>query len=145
VSSTTHTELTGKETVSDFEKLLDLAEELKDKCENTKRRADLFRLFEVIVIALIGLLVLFKFLNSSPISFESSTARLIFATTLIYSIVVALVFEVKIRQIRLKLLPDRKALAEVVSLLREVESVESKSPLERAYFRIRLSRFDIGY
>ncbi len=146
MSSTIHTELTGKETVSDFEKLLDLAEELKDKCDNAKQRIARYRTSQFIMAASfifnlsLALLITLQAGASLSLAYKATTAFF-----MVISVVVVLVTELRLRKINQDCLPDRRALKEVVGLLREVESVESKSPLERAYFRIRLSRFDIGY
>jgi hypothetical protein len=150
VSSTIHAELTGKETLSEFEKLLDLEEELKDKCDNMEQQINKSLVFLILVtVPILGLVF---FVINNIVNRESSSLNTFqISITIVAAILITLGLPIFVRMIRnIKKLQrnfdlDRKALKEVIGLLREVESVETKSPLERAYFRIKLSRFDIGY
>lgn len=147
MSSTIHTELTGKETLSDFEKLLNLAEELKSRCDSIKQQISIFWFYQIasaVFLAGVSLAILLDVLAKDPLTM-SLIWRLTVTVGFTILVCIVILCAVKARQLRQLLEPERKALTEVIGLLREVESVESKSPLERAYFRIRLSRFDIGY
>jgi hypothetical protein len=202
VSSTIHAELTGKETASEFEKLLDLAEELKDRCEKTEQQLNklkpvhinllcfqgfqgftgstekvslrlpeaegkkasktgrfqagnyahssnklvIFLIFAVVLIIVSGVLAIDYIAKGVFSTGNTNQIYIVSICLFIISLGVPIFFRIIKSSNKLKrnFELDRKALKEVIGLLREVESVETKSPLERAYFRIKLSRFDIG-
>ena len=133
---------------SELEKLLDIAEDLKEKCEAKGRMIEKNRVAQVgvsviqafLVLAWIEIGVSFGTIN---LAFYAPLAGLLFS--LAASI---LAFEFLIRRRKAEMKPDLIALSELIQLIRETEPAmaesEHWSTIERAQFRIRLSRFGIG-
>ena len=127
----------------DLEKLLSLAEDLKEKCDKTKNRITYYRILQitfVITFMLWTFWVLFYNLTENK--------YLVVIAGLSGSILAIFSFQyVLINDDRKKYLGDKSALSEVLQLLRETSNViaeqEKWSVLSRAEFRIRLSRFNL--
>jgi hypothetical protein len=126
------------------EKLLEMAERLDKECEADERAASQR---VMLMIGLLGALVGMAFaawgLITEPFTRVTSTVFLA-----IYGATVCL-WNWQLFGRRRKLFRrNQRALFEIVSMLREVEKAiaerEQVSALERAEFRIRLSRFDVG-
>lgn len=139
------------ERTAELEKLLSLAEELYEKCEWRNRAIDRYRLYQLSFLV-IGMLIAAWGISRSYFTQPSpgpgpSYRDFIFLFE--FAVVAyALAFEYLIRRAKYRVMPDVVALSELVELIRETESViaesEHWSTLERAQFRIRLSRFGIG-
>lgn len=129
----------------EMETLLDLAEELHEKSERAASRIARFRLMEL----LLGTLSIAAFAGFlDPILGSDRiflTVRITAAITFCY---IGLVEVVMTRRLVGRRRRDLRALYEIVDILREVERAMADrgrwSHLQRAKFRIRLSRFDIG-
>jgi hypothetical protein len=126
--------------------LLKLAEELQEKCDLVSRRIEQARFFQVGCVAIsLSSIGAGLWVNMSINSFSRS----LLAGTILISILYAVASEYLIRRIKRRSEPDKAALAEVVELLREtgngIAEAENWSALDRAEFRIRLSRFGIGH
>jgi hypothetical protein len=125
----------------DLERLLRLAEQLRDKTEASLRRVELFRTLEFFLAGTAALAV-------AGASFVDLPFRQLSGGVGVVSGLYVVLLELFVSRLRRRVRPDRAALSEVVHLLREIESAVAEkrdwSPIERAEFRIRLSRFDIG-
>lgn len=135
----------------DLEGLLKLAEELQEKYEYASRRISSARLAQVASTFIV--LLIFTWNSYKYLAFFDPARKFfsifIIITSLIILVTNILFYEFRLIQpTKLRMQRDVSALAEVVELLRETESVITKaegwSALERAEFRIRLSRFGIG-
>jgi hypothetical protein len=130
------------------EGLINLAEELKDKCDSANRRIEFYRLMQICMIAFSLFFVVY---NTTVVNFKevSSFSRIFYLAFILLGFIYALAFELMIRRMKQRIIPDMAALSEVVQLLRETEvaiaEAENWSALDRAEFRIRLSRFGIGH
>lgn len=120
--------------------LLDVAERIQASYESATRREGLWRLLEGMAFAAASALLLFGILSSGP------TLPIAVGTV---GIVVYVFFAdaVVVQRIRRRSKRDRRALREVLDLVREVGGFaavdEDWTPLQRAEFKIRLSRFEI--
>jgi formate hydrogenlyase subunit 3/multisubunit Na+/H+ antiporter MnhD subunit len=146
------TESLSKSKRKDLEGLLKLAEELQEKYEYASRRISWGRLGQVGSTVLVFFASTW-FVYKSSLTQGSLNGNFLFIVSIIvFSIAIVgniLLYEFSIIQpAKRRIKRDVRALAEVVELLRETESVITKaedwSALERAEFRIRLSRFGIG-
>lgn len=130
----------------EIDSLLKLAEELQEKCDSMSKRIEQYR-FGQIALVLIAILVgIFSIWIKPPSeSFEKMFIAVLVTGQLSY----AGLFEYIIRRNKRRREPERDALVEVVELLREtgtgIAEAEKWSALDRAEFRIRLSRFGIGH
>lgn len=139
------------EPTAELEKLLSLAEELHEKCDWRNRAIDRYRLFQLSLLV-IGVLIAAWGITRSYFTqawFESGPSYRDIVFLFEFAVVAyALTFEYLIRRAKYRVMPDVVALSELVELIRETESIiaesEHWSTLERAQFRIRLSRFGIG-
>jgi uncharacterized membrane protein YhaH (DUF805 family) len=125
------------------EKLLKMAEELNEKSERTERRLYMYAFMVVTTIfAIFSMLFTFQELFNYPDN-PFLVVLIFFYTGTLIAAGSLLVMRVMKRRKR-----DQRALYEIVDMLRELEHSmmerEQISQLERAEFRIRLSRFDIG-
>jgi ABC-type multidrug transport system fused ATPase/permease subunit len=130
------------------EKLLTLAEALDAKCQNRESQIAVFSLQVATGFSLVVLLVgiLWATLFRGP---SSETWMLTWASIAVVCSAAIIFFALQHRsRMRRHLQRDQRALYQIVGMLRELESAISErdnlSALERAEFRIRLSRFDIG-
>ena len=140
----------------DMLRLLDVAERYEGECQEVRERMGRLagRYLALMLGVICWALAILPFLSFvlSDISLDTSLfASYIVTTQVIVAIVVGLstVFFFRRRSaLRTQLKGEERALAEVVRLLREVEGAiaeaEDWSTLERAEFRIRLSRFDMA-
>jgi hypothetical protein len=125
------------------EKLLRMAEELNENCERQERRLYMYG-FSVVsaIVAIISVLFTFREMFNNQGN-ASLIVLILFYTVAMLAAGTFLVMRVLKRRRR-----DQRALYEIVDMLRELEHSmmerEQVSQLERAEFRIRLSRFDIG-
>ena len=132
----------------DLESLLKLAEELKEKCDSTKRKIKKFSYLQLAF--LLG--GIYLFLNSIYFGFYTSFYGYTVISTLlvvfgIIGFVDVLLFSSIRKDYNKNYLSDQIALLEVMQLLRETSNIiaeqEDWSVLSRAEFRIRLSRFNL--
>jgi hypothetical protein len=125
------------------EKLLKMAEELNENCEQVERRLYVYG-FTIVsaIFAIVSVLFTFWEVFNNP-GYAFLIVLVLFYTFMLVAAGSFLVMRVLKRRRR-----DQRALYEIVDMLRELEHSmmerENISPLERAEFRIRLSRFDIG-
>jgi uncharacterized membrane protein len=135
---------------AEAQRLLKMAEDLEMKCQNWERQiAGRIMMTATVSCLLLVLVVIFWGLAPlSPAISESGTLS-IFAILTVVS-VAGLVYLTRQRLSRMNyhLQRDQRAMYEIVGMLREIESAiaerDNLTALERAGFRIRLSRFDIG-
>lgn len=127
----------------DLEKLLNLAEDLKEKCDKTKNRITNYRIIQI-TFAIAFMLWTFwaVFYSSTELKYLVVIIGLFSSMSAIFAFQYVL-----INDARKKYLGDKSALSEVLQLLRETSNViaeqEKWSVLSRAEFRIRLSRFNL--
>lgn len=138
----------------DLDNLLKLAEELKEKIDNTEITINEIRkkflvLFAIsLVVGITYILFLNEIKNylihglNDTIIYTLNT----FILLLVFLVPIYYTFQ-RINYFRKKSHPDRVALVEVLQLLRETSNIiaeqEDWSVLSRAEFRIRLSRFNL--
>jgi len=129
----------------ELDRLLKLAEELLEKSEMYDRRIERSRFMEAgLILTAIGLGIYLAF--NPP---RDGTTLMITAVgvgvPLLYALAIELILT---RQLKRRSRPERAALSEVVSILRETEGAVAArykwSPFQRAELRIRLSRFGIA-
>jgi len=127
------------EVTSELRRLLDLADEIQTKYDlATRRKSELFA--REVVAVIIGVV-------SAGVVATTLSLGLVMGAGILAGVLGILVLEETLRS-RLQRQADQeeRALGEVISIVREVEMAmayeEDWSPLERAEFRIRLSRFD---
>lgn len=135
----------GRKLYEDAEKLLRLAEGYQDKCEQYERSQSMLFALGMSTIAA----VLIAAFYVTPILPDDSIYRRLAPYFAISYFVAALVFTSWMAErMRRKIARDRRALHGIVDILRGLEKgiaeKDNLSTLERAGFRIRLSRFDIG-
>lgn len=128
---------------SDFRRLLDLADTIQSSHEASERRIATFRFAEA--LALIGAVLIAALGAMADYNSERLSALVIAAFV---GVAVAAAHVFMLRRLQIRAYRDRRALDEVVPLLRELEALTARdegwSPIERAEYRIRLSRFDIA-
>jgi hypothetical protein len=133
----------GRKLYEESDKLLCLAERLLDKCEQYERRLWLLIAICLTSAAFGGLAV---YLNTT-LPNDSIFKTLQIPLSVIYAFGVFYVCYITRRTSR-HLVRERRALYSIVDMLRDLEKgiaeKDNLSTLERAEFRIRLSRFDIG-
>jgi hypothetical protein len=131
----------------DLREILALAEELQSKLDIYSVRLLLNRVIQaslIIVFSLIGGgLSQTLWVKNSP-----DMAHFIYVLLGVICSIYVIAFEFSIRRYRRTVQRDRRALDSLVSLLRETEESIAKrnqwSSLQKAEFKIRLSRFEIG-
>lgn len=141
----------GREpSVEDFEKLLELAEDLQKERDRERKALDSSTQRTLIVVCILALLAagfLYVFSTDSvlPPWTQAAYVALFFASVATAGIVLAREFGRR-RSVLRDLRASERALYETVGLLRETEHAFSDdwSVLQKARFRIRLSRFAIG-
>ena len=123
----------------DIDKLLALAEELQEKVDEANRRMWM-RIFTLLMVA--GLIVA---ACSIALFFLQHSSQLVIMIGVAYAVVLSASEYFFIQRFREKMHRDTRALYAIVDMLREIEGSIAKesnlSTLERAEFRIRLSRF----
>jgi hypothetical protein len=135
-------------TLEDIEKLLTLAEELQDKCDQADMSVKRSRMWQIIftVISSIGVVILLLWGSSQSKHFTFWMGIALLTFVIIYINIGG--FENFIQHSKSHKSRDQRALYQIVELLREIEGALARkgnwSTLDRAQFRIRLSRFDIG-
>jgi uncharacterized membrane protein len=135
----------GRKLYQESEKLLRLAEELQDKCEQYERRVWMLLL---IGATLIVLLLMFSNYLVSAFPPDSVYRTLVTFLPYLYFSATGASLTYMYARIRRQAVRERRALHSIVDMLRGLEKgiaeKNNLSTLERAEFRIRLSRFDIG-
>lgn len=135
----------GRKLYEDSDRLLRLAEGLQDKCEQYERR--LGTLLAVGVSMIAAFLVAASYLTIT-LPEDSVYKRLVASFAFSYGIATGAFLYWMMVRIRRQLTRERRALHGIVDMLRDLEKgiaeKNNLSTLERAEFRIRLSRFDIG-
>jgi len=128
----------------DFNDLLEFAGELQDRCDQSSQRLLSYRTAAsglVIGAVTIGVAI-GSFADLGRFSALSATSAAVLG--IMYGASIELVLA---RKVATRLRRDRRALSEVLDLLRAVESslaeLEQLTPLGRAKLRVQLSRFDI--
>jgi hypothetical protein len=125
------------------QQLLKLAEDLQAKCESLEDR---HRLNFLVLYSMTPLLIFMDWFFATYIS-HSNTYSLVYSILTFAGLLLAfLQWYRMISRSRKLLLREKRALHRVVDLLREIEGplTSTLSTLERAEFRVRLSRLDIG-
>jgi hypothetical protein len=127
------------------DRLLRLAEALQDKCEGYERKLGMLVVLAVGTMAAVGTAAVYlAFL--SPAAIASFSPWVVLA--LFYEIAGGAYWAYVWSRVRRQLARERRALHRIVDMLRDLElgiaETNHLSSLERAEFRIRLSRFDIG-
>jgi len=132
----------GRRMYEESDKLLHLAEGLQDKCEQYERRLSMLIMMGIGIIAVIGPAVFYLLQSAWPDRWDG----VVFAAC--YGLVVGAYLSHMRIKIHRQLARERRALHGIVDMLRDLEKgiaeKNNLSALERAAFRIRLSRFDIG-
>lgn len=122
------------------EKLLVAAESLQERVDRSEFRLDFVNTALGSSFFILAGVLLYLVLKYSNVSW--------LAVGLPIALSWLLVFGTMVRRGKIRLQRDKRALDEIVKLLRETEQVisiqEMWSPFERAQLRIRLSRFDAG-
>jgi hypothetical protein len=122
--------------------LLELAERIQASYETAARVEVFLRLFEAVL--LVGAVLSFVTILGNGDELRPSAGIGIMVACILYIVVVD---SLLVQRYRRRTLRDRLALGQVVDLLRELERVsyidEDWTALQRAEFRIRLSRFEI--
>ena len=119
-----------------------MADKLFDKIQLSEQVLERYRGMQgaVVVMVAITILIGWTFIAEGPLS-------LALRGGLAYALVLVLYLEMVIRRRRKRSMPDRLALREVLQLLRESERVISMidhwSTLQKAEYRIRISRFGV--
>jgi hypothetical protein len=131
----------------DLEKLLHLAEELKENYDKAKIRLKKYRILQIIGIILFLISTLYVLLFYKD---YSDNYRYLIITIALNSLIYIYGFYqlfLTIKGIRKQHISEELALSEVLQLLRETSNViaeqEKWSVLSRVEFRIRLSRFNL--
>lgn len=126
------------------DKLLGLAERLQDKCEQYERR--LWLLFAACTGLTVAFWSLAVYLSFLP--FSNRLGYLWAVLAFLYGFGVTTFWRFMWAKVDQRLTRERRALHSIVDMLRDLEKGIAErnnlSALERAEFRIRLSRFDIG-
>jgi hypothetical protein len=135
----------GRKLYEESEKLLRLAEELLDKCEQYERRVWMLLIMGASVITAEAVFSGYL-IPSIPHDSVYRTLAIAFSSLCGFATGASLVY-ISAR-IRRQASRERRALNSIVDMLRDLEKgiaeKNNLSTLERAEFRIRLSRFDIG-
>ncbi len=130
------------------EKLLKLAEDLETKCQNWERQLIFYIMRAAAVLVMSGSILFVLCTLMGRLLYENNLIWLLVAIVFFVAVCVVCVGYYTWQITRRHLRRDQRALFEIVGILREVESAIAQqaelSALERAEFRIRLSRFDIG-
>jgi len=136
-------------TKGEFEKTLSLAEELQENCERYSNKISVFRIVEFITIfSVIAIILLF--LREDVFNSRNIYDLLYWLASFLVMLVllISTTEYIMVRSYIKKRRRDSRALYEIVGLLRELgefqREKEGWSELDRAQYRIRLSRFDIG-
>ena len=128
----------------DFDALLDLAETLQEKCDRDGQRVLVYRLVETVLTVFLCVVsvALLSHTGAIPLVYSAVGIGCMLSGGLGLFCVEYLLHKIAVWTDR-----DRRALSEVVELLRSTERSVAKdvgfSALERARLRIQLSRFDI--
>lgn len=134
-------------TPEDLEKLLAFAEKLQANYEESRERGTRFRLTAFMFATMLLAGSILYIVTSDVSNFRSLAESIGFAGVLLASVM--FVFGIVLAEPYLaRSRREQRALNEVIQLIRETESAIAtkgqSSALQRAQFRIRLSRFDIG-
>jgi len=139
-------ELATKE--GEIEKILSLAEELQEKNERYSTRISMFRVVELTTIFL-GItisLLFFKVNEFDIVNFYGLLSVLVSIFIILASFIYTIEYII-VRNYIKRRRRDSRALYEIVEMLRELGEFQGKnegwSELDRAQYRIRLSRFGI--
>ena len=129
----------SREVTSELRRLLDLAEGIQAKYESaTRRRNEIFA--QEVIVAVIGAI------GAGIVGNTLNWGRPLALGLLVGAAGFVAFMEITRGRLSRQAVHEERALEEVVSIVREVETAmardEDWSPLERAEFRIRLSRFD---
>lgn len=139
--------LESRQAVSDLERILVLAEDIHEKCARCSQRVERYRGAQMFFILSFFAGIVGFIIGSSTFGLTDTFKFILTALSLI-ALMGWIVLADLIRNVRHRTTPDLIALARLVELLRETESAlgeaENWSTLDRAQFRIRLSRFGIG-
>jgi len=133
----------------EVEKILSLAEELQDNCERYSYRISMFRIveFTTILLGITILLFFFKVNEFDIVNFYGLLSVLVSIFIILASFIYTIEYIIVRNYIKSRR-RDSRALYEIVEMLRELGEVQGKnegwSELDRAQYRIRLSRFGIG-
>lgn len=133
--------------VSELDELLSLAESLQEKVDVWNRRIFQSTAMLSVFFTMGGIFISWLMIEQSQFVSQQNmkVAVMILGVLVIFCV---LLFMVSIQLSLSRRQRDERALEEVVSLLREIEYAYGKegkwSTIDRAKFRIRLSRFTVG-
>jgi Flp pilus assembly protein TadB len=119
--------------------LLELAERIQASYEGASRMETLLRLLEAVLVVVAAGALVFAVDSSELLGVGTGVAL----ASIAYVLALDTLF---VQRYRRRTRRDRHALLEVLDLLRELEGVslvDTWTPLQRAEFKIRLSRFEI--
>jgi hypothetical protein len=126
--------------LSELGDLLDLAERVQSSYESSARRESIWRLLEAVLVVVAAVALVLGAAGAEALAASLAVG----ISAIVYAVAIDIVL---IQRIRRRSRSDRNALREVLALLHELEGVaaveDQWSPLQRAEFRIRLSRFQI--
>jgi hypothetical protein len=138
----------------DLDEMLALAEKLKRECEDQIARRERLKLMQFMAMGLMGAILLLSMSMASlqmALRSPSPETYILLFLPLVFLPVFAgffVYYNRVLRRNRRWFLTDSRALKDVVRLLRESEVAmvgdRKWSALDRARFRIQLTRFDIG-
>lgn len=132
----------------EVEKILSLAEKLQENIDRYSNGISMFRVVEITTI-LLGITILLFFLKVNE--FEIVKSYVLLPVLVSIFIISALLYTIEyiiVRNHIKRRRRDSRALYEIVEMLRELGEIQGKnegwSELDRAQYRIRLSKFGIG-
>lgn len=138
-------EVSSKSDRDELEKLLDLADSVRSRIDDMEYRIQRFRVMQFSTL----MLCVFSIVVAYSMSVADSGTGLLLVGSAIFFIASVYIWtvELAVRRIRARLKPEVVFIKRLLSLIRETENIVSSfegwSPLERAHFHLRLSRFDI--
>jgi hypothetical protein len=132
-------------TYKEAEKLLEMAERLEKDCLEQER---LISRWWMIGSTIVAVFISFIFCAWAIETFGNTMKIVMVSTVIVYSTIMGWYFLQMLRKRTRQLHKDQRALFELLNMLRDIEEAVAErnnvSAIERAEFRIRLSRFDIG-
>lgn len=143
---------TDGDSYKEIEALFKLADELQDKCSEQYRRID--RMYDIITVFIVTVIFLIVLLTIDPkaIDFIKQTESTVAKVILLiggYLMVFVLMAVRQIRRAKEKIKPEEITLSAILELIRETEGIiaykNNVSPLQRASFKIRVSKYSTRY
>jgi len=143
---------TNVDNYKEVEQLFKLADELQDKCSDQYRRIDKMQWVFEFIIATMGFLIGLFLIEPISVDFikqtEATAGKVILLMVAYLMVFVAAALR-QIKKAKEKIKAEELALSAVLELIRETEGLIAKennvSPLQRASFRIRVSKYSTRY